>query len=211
MNEFDGIVVLGGGVREGGALPAWAERRFDRALEIDSQAPFLCLSAGTTHRPPPLNEQGFPYLESVAGAAYLLAKGAPASRIQVETVSYDTIGNAYFAKVLHIDPAEWRHLMVITSEFHMNRARAIFEWVFGMEPGKYTLQFEATPNDGLAGASLERRLQKEAEALAGLSVLVNKIRDLKSLHHWIFASHGAYTSEGWLTRRASEPDLVEIY
>ena len=149
----DAILVLGGGVREGGELPPWVVRRFDRALELSSTAPIVCLSAATVHRPSPLNPEGYPILESVAGAAHLLARGVSAERIQVEASSYDTIGNAYFSKLLHVDPAGWRSLAIVTSEFHMPRSRAIFDWIFGMEPGKYQLRFEAAPNDGLSERS----------------------------------------------------------
>src|SRR3954447_13272365 len=77
MDVCDGILVLGGGVREGGGLPPWVVGRFERALEINSTAPIVCLSAGTVHRPPPLNPEGYPIMESVAGAAYLLGRGVP--------------------------------------------------------------------------------------------------------------------------------------
>ena len=130
----DAILVLGGGVCEGGELPPWVVRRFDRALEVGGAAPLVCLSAATVHRPSPLNVERYPILESVAGAAHLLARGVSAERIEVEASSYDTIGNAYFSKLLHVDPAGWRSLAIVTSEFHMPRSRAIFEWVLAWNP-----------------------------------------------------------------------------
>src|SRR4051794_28359732 len=110
MRSIDGILVLGGGVQSDGTIHPWVERRFDRALEISAEAPIVCLSAGTVHRPPPVDGEGFPVLESVAGARYLLAKGVPSSRIQVEALSYDTIGNAYFTKLVHVDPPGWKRI-----------------------------------------------------------------------------------------------------
>lgn len=211
MNQCDAILVLGGGVREGGELPPWVARRFDRALELSGSAPIVCLSAATVHRPSPLNAEGYPILESVAGAAHLLQRGVPPERIQVEATSYDTIGNAYFSKLLHVDPAYWTNLVIITSEFHMARSRAIFEWVYGMEPGKYALQFEATPNDGLSGPLLQRRRDKESSAIVSLHTVLQRIRDLRALHRWMYTEHNAYTAEGWTSRRSSAPELVEIY
>ena len=207
----DAILVLGGGVREGGELPPWVVRRFDRALDVSDTAPIVCLSAATVHRPSPLNAEGYPILESVAGAAHLLARGVPPERIQVEATSYDTIGNAYFAKLLHVDPAGWKSLTIVTSEFHMLRSKAIFEWIFGMEPGKYRLRFEAAPDDGLSALLLQRRRDKEAAALRSLERVMQRIRDLPSLHRWVHTEHNAYTAEGWTNRRVSAPELVEIY
>jgi uncharacterized SAM-binding protein YcdF (DUF218 family) len=207
----DAVLVLGGGVREGGELPEWVVRRFDRALEVSGTAPIVCLSAATVHRPPPLNREGYPILESVAGAAHLISRGVPPGRIQVEATSYDTIGNAYFSKLLHADPAGWRDLIVVTSEFHMPRSRSIFEWIYGMERNKYQLRFEAAPDDGLNVELLQRRREKEASALRSLESVMMRIRDLPSLHHWIHAEHNAYTPQGWINRRASSPELVEIY
>ena len=208
----DAVLVLGGGVRAGGELPLQVVKRFDRAIEVAGDvAPIVCLSAATVHRPPPLNEEGYPWLESVAGAAHLMARGFPSDRIQVEATSYDTIGNAYFTKLLHVDPAGWRRLAVITSEFHMPRTRAIFEWVFGLTPGRYELQFEATPDEGLEPYLFERRRIKEAAALNDLQQKIARIRDLATLHRWMYTEHNAYTAQGWTSRKASTPEIVEIY
>jgi hypothetical protein len=207
----DAVLVLGGGVRPKGELPPWVVRRFDRAVEVAGKAPIVCLSAGTVHRPPPLNQEGYPWLESVAGAAHLLARDVPPERIQVEAISYDTIGNAYFAKLLHVDPAGWRRLIVVTSEFHMPRSRAIFEWIFAMSPNGYDLRFEATPNTGLSGHLLQRRQVKEAEALRSLATVMGRIRDAAALHRWMYTEHDAYTASGWVSRKASASEIAEIY
>ena len=211
MHSSDAVLVLGGGVRPGGELPPWVVARFDRALALRGDSPIVCLSAGTVHRPPPLNGEGFPWLESVAGAAHLLARGVPANCIQVEAISYDTIGNAYFAKLLHVDPAGWRRLLVVTSEFHMPRSKAIFEWVFGLTPGRYELQFEASPDEGLDAKLLERRRAKEAGSLEALRPVMDRIRDWQTLHQWIHVEHAAYTPQGWTSRKASSSEIVEIY
>jgi hypothetical protein len=211
MSTYDAAIVLGGGVREGGELPPWAIARFETALALCGEAPIVCLSAGTVHHPPPLNEEGYPWLESVAGAKYLLSRGIAASRIQVEATSWDTIGNAYFAKLLHVDPAGWSRLLVVTSEFHMPRSRAIFEWVFGMEPDRYELQFVASPDVGMEPLLLDRRRAKEAAGIESLREITARLRDLPSLHCWLHSEHAAYSPTGWISRRASAPEVAEIY
>ena len=42
-------------------------------------------------------------------------------------------GNGYFALTQHAIPRRWRRMAVVTSDFHMPRSRAIFEWVFGLQ------------------------------------------------------------------------------
>jgi hypothetical protein len=209
--SFDAIVILGGGVRAGGELPPWAAARFDLALERQSGEPLVCLSAATTHRPPPL-EDGFPIAESAAGARYLMSRGIEPAQIRVENASFDTIGNAYLSKLIHVDPPGWRRLLVITSEFHMPRSREIFEWVYGFEAGRYALTFAASPNRGLSEEALRSREDKEARGLAGVRRQRERIRGLRDLHEWFFTEHRAYSAEGcWREDRSRHPAVLDSY
>ena len=211
MPDYDAILILGGGVRDGGELPPWAAARFDLALERQSGEPLVCLSAGTTHRPPPL-EDGFPIAESIAGARYLLSRGIPAAQIRIENVSYDTMGNAYFAKLLFVDPPGWSRLLVITSEFHMPRTRAIFEWLFGLDGGQYQLSFEASPNRGLTTDGEQFRSDKEQQALTGFRNVQQRISNLRHLQEWLFTEHQAYSAAGrWKQERSRDPRVLESY
>lgn len=199
MPEFDAILVPGGGVREGGVLPPWVRSRLDRAVELLHQDAFIVtLSAGTPHRPPPLDDRGFPIPESSAGARHLMALGVPADRIVIEASSLDTIGNAYFARVIHCEPGRWRRLAIVTSAFHMPRTRRAFQWVFSLPPldSAFQLTFFETANDGMEPEALEARLAKERESLQALCQLAESVRDLRSLHRWLFLNHAAYTARG---------------
>lgn len=175
------------------------EARLDRAIEVFAGEYLVPLSAGTPHRPPPRSPAGYPVFESRAAARYLVERGIPAGRVLAEFQSYDTIGNAYFARTIHADPAGWRRLLVITSRFHMARAKAVFRWVFGLSApqGGYALEFEQTPDTGMEGEMLELRLQKERRALEALPDLVNRINTLAALHEWLFTGHQAYSTAGY--------------
>lgn len=194
MPAYDVILIPGGGVRAGGELPPWSLARLQRALEIQNGELIITLSAGSVHVPPPLDEAGYPILESVAAARYLLARGIPAERILTETCSLDTIGNALFARLIHIDPLRLRRLLIITSEFHMSRTAFIFRWVFSLDapPENYELHFESTPNNGMDSDTLTARRKKEVQSLELARVASQKIKSLAALHRWLFSEHSAY-------------------
>jgi hypothetical protein len=194
MPKFDAILVPGGGVREEGRLPSWVECRLDRAIERFDGEYIIALSAGTTHRPPPIGANGFPILESTAAARYLIEAGIPKKSVLTETCSYDTIGNAFFSRVIHVEPARLRRLLVITSDFHLPRSRLVFEWIYGLEPRPidYILQFEGVADPSMDPAVLSERRSKEQSSLERVSATVRKILTLEQLHRWIFTEHDAY-------------------
>lgn len=138
----------GGGLLPDGSLPLWVQNRFDFAIQRANGSSILALSAGTPHKAPPLDKGGRPVLEALAGARYLVSCGYPPEKILTETASWDTIGDAYFARTIHTDPAYLRRIHVITSAFHMPRTEAIFRWVFTLTPvaPSYEMEFTAVPN-----------------------------------------------------------------
>jgi|SRR6516162_1561591 hypothetical protein len=167
MAEYDAIVIPGGGVRENGVLPTWVERRLDRAIELHKGQFILTLSAGTTHRPPPLDSSGFPFFESIAAAKYLIDRGVPPDAILPETCSYDTIGNAFFSRVIHAEPRELRRLLVITSDFHVARTESVFNWIYSLKPIPFSfeLTFEAVSDPSMDESVLRDRRERERLSL----------------------------------------------
>ncbi len=130
------IVVPGGGLLPNGNLPNHSNKRVDKAIElykqVDGNAIIIVLSAGTTHKPNPVDSKGFPITEADAAAKSLIQKGIPEKNVYQENISLDTIGNAYFLRVIHMEPARLNKLVVITNKWHMERTRAIFETVFSL-------------------------------------------------------------------------------
>lgn len=196
-------------MREGGELPAWVKPRLDRALERADGAWLMPLSAGTPHRPPPLDARGFPILEARAEAEYLVARGADPRRILMEAASYDTIGNAYFARVIHAIPLGFRRALVITSEFHMPRTEAAFRWVWGLPApgGECELDFESVPDEGHDAEMLRLRRAKERDGLEKLEAVRARVRTMAAFHEWLFTRHQAYAA----VRRIPEDVDVRIY
>lgn len=195
MEYPDAILVPGGGLSETGHLHPWTKARLDLAVEYDQQnVYFLLLSGGTVHKPPPLNEDGFPLFESRVAAAYLMDKGITAQRILTEISSYDTIGNAFFSRMIHVQPRNFQNLLVITSQFHVQRVQTAFQWVYTLTPLPYEFHFvfKASPNQGIREDLLQTRIAKERRSLEALQKTIEKIHTLHSFHNWFFTQHEAY-------------------
>ena len=109
-----------------------------------------------------------PRTEAEVGKQYLIAraqaqggKASDACRIEdailCEEQSIDTIGNAWYAKKLCLEPHGITSCILVTSDYHMERARIIFEWVLGP---RYTVACVEAPSP-LSGEERERRDQFE--------------------------------------------------
>ncbi len=198
---YDAILVPGGGLKNSFDVPLWVQRRLDLAVDFHRREPhsfIITLSAGTTHKPLPIDENGFPVFESAAGARYLEKKGVDPGKILCECCSYDTIGNAYFSLMIHVEPRSFRKLAIITSGFHINRAREIFEWVYRLKmpfsnvSRDFLLHFFGVPDDGIDENMMYARAAREKESLQNVLRLKNTIHTLDDFHRWFFTQHAAY-------------------
>ncbi len=202
MADYDAILVPGGGLTDLGTPNQCVIARLQAAVAIGSGIPIVCLSAGTPHKPLKLNSSGHPVYESTAGANWLLEANVLSEHVITETASWDTIGNAFFSKVMHTDVRGWRRLMVITSEFHMARTQAIFEHMFlhatgaASTTGKYEIHFQATDNRGLDDEALSARKEREARNLEKWKshVASGKLESLSDIHAWLYSEHQCYAA-----------------
>ncbi len=195
MKKYDCILVPGGGLRNDGSLPPWTISRLAYALSLKDHCRWIgLLSGGTVHKPPPLDPNGFPIHESRLAADYLIQAGLDPEKILTEISSYDTIGNAYFSRILFSEPLQLRNLLVITSAFHMPRTRSIFEWIYNLPPSaiNFNIDFVSTPDTGLSSDVLTARVQREKNSLANLEITKSKITTIKEFLHWLYTEHKAY-------------------
>ena len=209
MSKFDCIFIPGGGLNLEGSLPSWTLARIDRALALQGETRWIALlSGGTVHKPPPLDGNGQPVFESRAGAEYLIRNDLPAEKILTEICSYDTIGNAYFSRLLFAEPLKLKKILVITSFFHLDRTREAFEWAYELTPlpHKYEFKFESVPDVGLTPDELRAREKRESKSLDTLRKNRARIRTLAEFTKWLYSEHDAYTS-GPHTDRLSDAEL----
>lgn len=218
VKSLDAILVLGGGVPESWKEPpVYVIRRADDAVKViqrhknldevrGTSLPILCLSAGTAHLPQLLSPTGLPIWESTACAAYLAREHhIPNDNLFVETTSYDTIGNAFYARTSHTDLSGWRNLLIVTNEFHMQRTAAIFDWVFlevDQNPLNYQLYYLSSDNVGLSEEAIKARKEREDKSAINVRErLSQEYTTLPQVWKFMTTRHSLYTA-GQLVERA---------
>lgn len=209
---FDCIFIPGGGLFTDGSLPPWTIERLNRAIKYKTQTNWIAfLSGGTVHKPPPLTKDGYPLFESKVAAAYLIQEGINPEMLLTEISSYDTIGNAYFSRMLFSDPGQFQKLLVVTSDFHLARVKVAFEWIYSLTPmaTNYQLQFEAVPDIGLSPRGLEDRVVREKNSLDSLNKKKNSINTIVEFQNWLYTKHAAYAVQ-FQPEKASG-DVLESY
>ena len=94
--RYDCIIIPGGGLDGSRAPAAWVRARLDAALAHDEAADYyLVLSRGTTHKPPPLDEDGFPVDEAAASAAPSAAASEAARAEDADQYDGNVSGHVY--------------------------------------------------------------------------------------------------------------------
>ncbi len=119
------IIVLGSRLSSQEIHPQ-LKGRLDVALGFGStlKNPHYIVSGGKTN-------QNVPKTEAKAMSEYLISNGVNRKQIFLEERSMDTIGNAYFSRLLLKKLGDPSNIFVITSCYHMNRSKFIFDYCFG--------------------------------------------------------------------------------
>ena len=219
---FDAILVLGGGVPTSADEPpvyviercSIAAQLFNLAVDENRRPPsILTLSAGTAHLPQLLSGDGLPIWESTASAAYLIDKlGIPEQYVFAETTSYDTISNAFFARTSFCDIVNWRRLLIVTNEFHVERTKAIFDWIFNAEnqlgdPSQYELYYFSCRNVGLTDEAVETRKERESKSAQNVRERLSKqYTTLHGVWEFLTQNHDFYNAKKMTLRAKQKVD-----
>ena len=221
LQSIDVILLLGGGVPISPTEPPiYVQRRCDVVAKIMNismrhHPSVICLSAGTAHVPQYIHD-GLPLWESTASAAYLMNhKQYPIdpSYVYTETTSYDTISNAFFTRTTMTDVnTNWNRILVVTNEFHTDRSKALFDWVFHApsvydSTPKYELYYISVNNVGLSQDALISRKQHEARGEANVhNVLAKEYTTLQDIFRFLTTKHDFYSAEKLVQRATSNQD-----
>ena len=141
-----------------------------------------------------------------------MGRGLDAKDILTEIASYDTIGNAFFARLIHTEFGGWRRLTVVNSAFHMARTEAIFRWVFGLAPDRgYELTFDTVPDVGMPPDDLAIRYEHESRRLRRVRELRDQIGSMAELYRFLYHDHDCYSTPGLLKHRERDERLERVY
>ncbi len=168
---FDALVVLGGGINPAGEIPDFVKTRIDLAITISANKIPIIMTGRWSFLIPYIP----PRTEASAMKEYALRHDPAfdAEKILLEQESLDTIGNAYYTAGRYLAPQGWRHILIITSDFHIDRATYIFQKVLGKD---YIIEGKATPGN-LMPDDLKAKAAVEAQVLAFIKQHLDPIRD----------------------------------
>ena len=131
------IIVLGGGIQDSGELPDPVVRRLNTArllFESGRYGKIIVSGKGC---------DSFSIVEADAMNDYLIERGISSNHILNEPLSLDTIQNAYYSRILHVEPGHFSSATIITNRFHLKRVKVIFDWVIG---SICNLTYQAAPD-----------------------------------------------------------------
>ncbi|MFT6747853.1 MAG: hypothetical protein ACJAZ2_002210 [Glaciecola sp.] len=62
---------------------------------------------------------------------FAVGLGVDSSCIVTDTKSKDTVGDAFFTKVNVVAKQAWKNLLIVTTDYHVDRAEKIFNFIYG--------------------------------------------------------------------------------
>ena len=187
------IIILGGGLTQNYKLPEWVKKRCDIGIQIYKDDPknflFITASGGSYHYRPKIIGN-FVEFESCIISKYLIDKGIPSDKIYRESSSYDTIGNMYFIKTTLTDPLDLKNLIIITSDFHIQRSKILANFIFNLD-AEYNIQYIEIKSD-VDDEIYSNRIKKEENSIKKFILDMNNINNLKDFTNWLFNNHACY-------------------
>jgi uncharacterized SAM-binding protein YcdF (DUF218 family) len=188
----DAIIVLAGGINNDGSLPDLPRRRVDGGIaHFNNKESSVLIMTGKYGfwldwtKEIPLRS------EAQAMKEYAVSQGVPQQNIFLDERSKDTLGNAYFTKVDILEPHNWKKVIVITSDFHYERTKFIFDLVLGPD---YEIEYDLVET-GLSPEKVEALHAQEVKTVSILKEITGKDiipGDTEAVKNVLFTKHPGY-------------------
>ncbi len=168
MSSINIIIVLGGPLTTNAEPGIWLKSRLDKTIELYRllQPTYIIVSGG--------DPNNIGTTEAFVMKEYLIQSNIPGEIIFTETFSSNTYENAIYSyemiKHLSNHPNHPIQIYTITSDFHIERSKIIFETIFTRIP--IIMVASVTPIVSKEYAKLE---QNESYLIAKLSYLIAKL------------------------------------
>jgi hypothetical protein len=125
--NFDAVIVLANQMDINGVLNGESKARAAEAVKIFNNTPSKFLVAcGWDYRKDTKIKIADAFKQYITNEL-----GIKSDSVITELNSRDTVGDAYFTKVNLAKPLMWRNLCVVTSDYHVERAQRIFNFIYG--------------------------------------------------------------------------------
>lgn len=183
------------GIDTKGNLSKSSILRLEKAIEIYSGSEMFIPCTLYTVNKKPIIKNGFPLSESELAAKKLESKGINRNKIYPESFSYDTIGNIYLSKLIQVEPLGINKLIIVTSAYHMDRTKFVFEWIYNLKPNNkdFKFYFHKAIDPPMDIELKNEVIAAENKKLNSLKLLAEKINTKADFHTWFFHDHSAYT------------------
>lgn len=149
------IIVLGGSNDIDGTLSKTSFSRLDCCLENYQKGDLIICTGGWGHN---FNKNEKPH--AYFAQSYLIKKGLSKKTILESALSANTVEDAVMSKSI-LSKIEFDRLLVITSDFHLKRAKLIFDQIFD----QYILSYKTAASQ-LSEDELTHRINHERQAVA---------------------------------------------
>jgi len=163
LKKIDIIIILGCGVDKGGKISRITQERLD--FFIKNKEKFFNIPILLSGKCSGLKKDKPKITEVQVMKKYLMTKGIKSRNIYLEMKSLDTISNAIFSKKIIEKHKNWKNIILITSDWHMNRSLWIFKRVFG---NSYSINSFSSVSD-----KKDKKYKKSSEDL--LLIIAKKI------------------------------------
>ena len=181
LNNFDALIVLSNHMNSFGVLNSESKSRADKAAEIFKLSASKIITCGCAYR----EDSALKIAEAMKN--YLINRHKISSmNIVIEPNSRDTVGDAVYTRKFLIDKLGFKKIAVITSSYHIARAKHIFHFV-------YDKNYEIS----LISCDLNKDINKEESERESLKKFKKtfygiKHGDIDSIHKRMLKKHPLY-------------------
>tara|TARA_B100001758_G_C18415818_1_gene619592 strand:+ start:898 stop:1464 length:567 start_codon:yes stop_codon:yes gene_type:complete len=124
--RFDCIIVLAHEMSKSAELNEESSLRIDYACELFLlNRPIVLITPGWNYRKDCNQCIGEIMMQ------YAINYGIPSESIYPEINSRDTVGDAFFSKINHVEKNNFKNILVVTSDYHEPRTIEIFRFIYG--------------------------------------------------------------------------------